>query len=405
MAAPLAAEPPAVTTSVTTRVLRDTNLYLQDAAPPAAGQTQAALPPREEATALDASLGFGLTWKNGGESVVEAGYTPEVVRYFGHGSENHTDHTLTAGLTESRGAWAGEVRARYLYTDGSRESPIFTCLGGGPAIGGEPVRARRAQTIARATAKLTRRFDAGFARGVFALFDQDFRTFERSTTGYSNYADRGEWSAGGDAGWRVEKNLALVVGARAGRQHQADILGVPLNYTNTFTRWLAGVEGAVTPAFKLSFLAGPDLRHYGQSVRAGFDRSQRTGYGEGTATWTPDATDAVAFSAKRYVWFGGGGRGAYEDFLMDVSWRRKLAPAWSVATGANFHDGDTGHFNLAAPRHEKIYAGTFGISHALGKTAKLDADLLHDWSASFVPNTPAREYTRWIATLGYSRGW
>lgn len=405
VAVPLYAAPPTVSTSVTARVLHDTNLYLQDPAPLVAGQTLVAAQPREAATALDAALNLGLVWKNGTQSVIEAGYAPELFRYFNHSSENHTDHTLSAGLTENLGAWTAEAKAKYLLTDGSREAPTFNCVGGAPAIGGEPVRARREQTIARGSAKLTRRFEAGFARGVLALFDQDFRTNQRATTGYTNYTDRGEWSGGGDVGWSVLKKFALVAGARVGRQHQADILGVPLNYTNTFTRWLAGFEGTIAPAWKLSLLAGPDIRHYGQSVRAGFDHTQRTGYGESAVTWTPDAADSVALTAKRYLWLGSGGRGAYVDAIVDVSWKRKLSPEWSVSTGGNFHDGATGHYNLASPRHDKIYTGTLGLSRALGHTAKIDAEVMHDWSATSVPNTAARVYSRWTASLAYTRMW
>ncbi len=395
---------PAVNTTASLRVLHDTNLYLQDAAPLAAGQTVPALAPQQEATALDAAVSLGATWHRGTETY-DLGYTPEVFRYLDHSSENHTDHVVTGAAAFRAGDWIGNVAARYLYTDGSHNAPIYNGLGGGPAIGGEPVRARRAQAIARASGKATRDFHGGFVRGVFSVYDQNFHTHERTTPGYCDYANRDESSVGADLGWRVGRNVALVGGVRTGYQRQADLLGDALNFSNTFTRWLAGIEGAPISTLHFAVLVGPDIRHYGHSVRAGFAREQRTWYGEASASWTPTAADTIALSAKDYLWVVGGGRGAYVDGIVDLTWKHRLARAWTVGLGGNFHDGETGRFNPAAPRHDHIYTGTVGLSHALAHHTHVDLDVMHDVGDSLVPHTPARNYTRWITALTVAHAW
>jgi hypothetical protein len=395
---------PAIRTTASVRLLEDTNLYLQNPAPLAAGQSRPALPARESVVAADAAVMINGAWHLGGAKL-EFGYAPEVLRYFDHGSEDHTDHVFTAAAASQSGAWTSEFKARYLYTAGSHEAPIYNGLGGSPAIGGEPVRARRAQAIGRANGKIVHALGAGFARGVFSLYDQNFRTTERTTPGYCNYADRNESSAGIDTGWRTGKKFALVTGARVGFQRQSNLLGVASNYSNTFTRWLAGVEGAVSPTIRLSLLAGPDIRRYGRSVRAGFARYQRTGYGEGTGSWTPTSTDIFALSAKHYLWLPAGGRGTYVDTVVDLSWKRSLTATWAGTASANFHDGNTGRFNPTVPRHDHIYTGALGLSRSFPNRTHLDFDMLHDRGVSLLSDTPSRAYSRWIGSVSVGRSW
>jgi hypothetical protein len=387
------------------RVLYDSNLYLEDRVPLAAGQSSPALPFREAATAVDAMAAMGVKWRAKSGATADLGYAPEVVRYLEHASESHLDHVLTANLSASAGAWSTDWKTRYLYVDGSNDSPIFSGLGGTPAIGGEPVRARRTQAIARVAGKITRQSGRGFVRGVFSSFDQQFHTRELNAAGYCNYADRDESSVGLDAGYRPADRIAFVVAERTGFQRQANVLGVPLNYSNTFTRWLVGVEGTLLRSLKLTLLAGPDLRHYGESVRTGFAREQRTGYAELSAMWTPTKTDSVALTAKHYLWFSSAGRGAYADTVADLAYKRVLGPTWNIGAAANFHEGNTSHFNPWSPRRDRIYTGTLTLGHSLGAKTRVEAEVMHDWSGSLVPNTPAREYSRWITSVSLVRSW
>lgn len=405
LVARFAAAAPVFTTSAAARVLHDTNLYLQNPAPLAAGQTRPGVPADENANAVDVSASVVATWKALTNATMEVGYAPDAIRYANHASENHTDHVVTANAVASADGWTGDIKARVALVDGSSDAPIYNRIGATPAIGGEPVRARRAQTIARASGKISRELGSGFVRVVVSAFDQNFHTVERATTGYCNYADRGESSAGAEAGWRIWGNLALVGGTRFGFQRQANVLGVPLNYSNTFTRGVAGLEGAATRTLKLSALVGPDGRHYGESVRSGFKRRQQTAYGEMSATWAPTKSDTIMLSGKRYLWLSSAGRGAYADAIADLSWRRKLAAAWSATLSTNYHEGDTSHFNVWSPRHDRVYTETIGVSRVFAAKARLELEAMHDWGVSLLPNTPGREYRRWIFAASIARSW
>ena len=395
---------PTIATSATARVLQDSNLYLQNSAPLVAGQVRPGVPADEAAVALDVSAAVQATWKAPTASV-DLGYAPELVRYAAHATEDHTDHVLTVNAAGSAAGWTADLKTRATFVDGAKDAPIYNALGATPAIGGEPVRARRAQVIARASGKLSRPLGHGFVRGVFSAFDQDFHTIERSAIGYCNYADRGETSVGVEAGQPLWGSVSLVGGTRVGFQRQANVLGVPLNYSNTFTRWLGGVEGTPTKSLKLSILVGPDIRHYGRSVRSGFKREQQTGYGEASATWTPTKTDALTLSGRRYLWLSSAGRGTYADTVIDLVWKRKLAAGWSTSAGANYHEGDTSHFNVWSPRRDRVYTVTAGVSRALTSKLRVDVDVMHDWGISMVANTPGREYRRWIVGASVTRRW
>ena len=396
----LAADP-AVSVSASGRILHDTNLFLADPAPLAAGQAQPGEPFRAEVTAVDAAASLGLAWRTAAGSA-DFGYAPEALRYLRHESESHTDHTLTLNAAGAGDAWTADVKARYLATQGPDASPNYNGLGGSPGIGGEPVRARRAQDILRFSGKLSRSLGHGFVRTVVAAYDQDFHTQEHATPGYCNYADRREYSAGLEAGEAVAGPLALVGGMRVGAERQANELGIPINYSNTFTRWLGGVEGSVGHTWKIAALAGPDVRHFGDSVRDGFQREQRTWYGEGSLQWTPLPATSFALTAKRYLWLIASGRGAYTDGLVDLSWRQTLSPTWSFTGSANWHDGG---FNRYTVRHDRIYTGTFAVTRGLAHHARITLELMHDWAVTFIPNTPSRAYTRWIGSLSVGQTW
>ncbi len=386
------------------RAAADTNLYLQDEAPLAAGQVRAVLPARADALAFTAAATLETTWKPDAALQLTASYAPEFTRYDRYAQENHTDHRLALGASGRAGAWHGELRANALFTHGSTESPVFNRLGGAPCIGAEPVRARRTQDLYRLTGRLTRELPHGFVRGLVAASRQDFHTAERTAVGYANYADRGETSGGLEAGWNIWKSLALVAGLRAGRQQQANVLGTNLNYTNTLVRWLGGAEGSWGKAWKISVLGGPDERRYGPAVAAGFVRRRRTTYGEGSVAWTPRADDTLTLTGKRYAWLSSGGRSAYVDLVAELGWQHRFRTGWTSLAAFNHHTADTRHFSTTTPRLDSIEAARIGVTRTLGAYA-VEATCQHEWSATNIANSPGRIYHREILSFGATRTW
>ena len=396
---------PAVVTAFSMRESYDDNIYLQDDVPLAAGQTRASLPANAGAIVTAAGASVSLGWQSGPALQVELAYAPEVFRFSRFTTENHTDHRFTASAGGTEGDWRYEAKASWLGTVGSRESPVFNRLGGSPPVGGEPVRARRSQDITKVNGRLTRVFPHGFVRGVLALNNQDFHTRERTTYGCANYVDRAEWAAGPELGGELRTGFFAVAAIRAGRQQQANLLGVSLNYTNTLTRWLAGAEGQLARHWKLSVLAGPDVRTFGPAVRSGFDRHQTTTYWEGNATWTPTDSDTLTLSGRRCLWLPSGGRNVYVDLLYDLSWKHRFSPEWSAGTGLNQHLANTGRYSLTSPRDEAITGASCAITFAMDSRTKLDFGVAQDWSNTAVPDTPSRVYHRRIGTIGCTRRW
>ena len=400
-----AAAEPSLTATLSIREQYDGNVYLQDEAPLALGQTTAAVPANAGSfiTSLGASLGW--SWKPTSFFRLDITYAPEAIRYAGFSTENHTDHRFSLNAKGTDGAWRHELKAGWLGTIGSHESPVFNRQGGAPPVGSEPVRSRRAQDIYKANGRFTRDFSPGFVRGVFFLSDQDFHTRHSPAPGYANYVDRGEWSAGAELGWKIKPELALVTAIRGGRQHQEDLLGVPLNYSNRLTRWLLGAEGKLHRTLNFNVLAGPDIREFGPAVRPGFDRHQTTSYLEAGATWTPSKLDVLTFSGRRSLWLSSGGRGGYLDALYDLSWTHQIRPTWSMTSGVNLHTAVSRHYNSPLLRDDIIWAVSGVLSHPLNRHTRVDFSFLQDWSQSQIPETAGREYHRRIYSLGLARLW
>ncbi|MGA3007642.1 MAG: hypothetical protein ABSE59_07105, partial [Opitutaceae bacterium] len=226
---------------------------MQDNAPLAAGQTVPGTPARAHAWVGDA--GALLDYKDASRSALtyEISYAPEVVRYDGYSSENHTDSLLSANLKGTQDLWSYGAKASVFYVDGSNDSPVYNRLGGGPAIGAPTVAFRRKHIDTRASAQLTRELtDDFFVRDVVNTLARDYHTHQSAQADYANYISVSETTVGADIGWRVQKDFALLAGVRGGVQTQENILGVNLNYSNTLARFLVGAEGNLRPNLKLT---------------------------------------------------------------------------------------------------------------------------------------------------------
>jgi hypothetical protein len=396
---------PIVTAASSFKIQVDNNVYLQDAAALATGQTGPVLPVEASDTIAVAGLNLGLSHQMAAGLKAEVAYAPEVVRFSRYETESYSNHRLTLNLSGRNASGSLEAKNSLLFTAGDMDPLVFNRLGGGPALGGEPVRARRAQTITKAGWRLTRAWPGGFVRGVFNLLDQDFHVRESPVFGCANYVDRREWNAGTEAGWSWHPGFAVIGAVRAGRQTQADLLGVRLNYSNSFTRWLAGIEGSPRADLKLSLLVGPDVRRYGEAVRTGFAREQTTTFIEGSAAWTASKADTLTFGLRRWQWLTGGGRAAYLDLSVDAGWKHVLAPGWTLTAAANLHRGSCTRYNPGSPRDDLIYTGNLTVTRVLSAGTTLEAGVLHDWSDSRVAGTPSREFSRWIFSAGWSQVW
>lgn len=327
----------------------------------------------------------------------------DVVRYEAYESENHDDYRLQLGASGTVDDWSYQFKSSLLVVEGDGDGLVFGRQGGAPSFGAPGVRARRDQLAFKMNGQATRKLDHGFVRLVGDGCANDFRTRQSAATGYANYVDRAEWTAGADAGRDVSKGLAVVVGARGGVQRQADKLGVPLNYDNRLVRLLAGVEGRPHDTLTLRVLAGPDFRRYDRDVAAGFDRTRTARYAEASATWTPDANDTVALTYKDYLWLSAGGRGVYQSSCGNLKWTRRIDADWSVSLAGDVQVGDNRDIPQVAQLDDWICTAIVGVKRRLGASTTLELEYLHEWGESGIPATSGRDYERNQITLGVRR--
>lgn len=389
--------------SASARVGYDDNVFLQDGGTPAPGVT-GAVPAKAGSWFTRVSAGIDASWKPSDAFQLDAAYSPELFAYEAFSDENHADQKFDLGLRGREGAWSYQFKSNALFVDGDDTGPIYGYVGGGPAIGGAPVRSRRDQLNTKASGWLRRDFDGVFVRTAGEFVSNDYRTRLISTAvvpGYSNYVDRSEWNAGADVGRDIAKNLSLFVGVRAGEQHQDNLLGVPLNYSNQLTRLLIGIEGKPRADLTLRLLGGPDYRRYGRDVAAGFDRSRATRYIEASASWNATKSDTLTLSGKDYLWLSASGRCAYQHTIANLQWKHTFDADWSASVAAETQCGDSRDYSApATSRLDWIHAGTLTVTRNLGAATKLDLEIVRELGESAVDAKPGREYTHWMASAG-----
>ena len=391
-----------------TRLIHDTNVFLQDGAPLTAGQSIRGEPAHADATELVSAATASVRRRPADDTGLNAdfGYTFEWHRFDAFREESHRDHRLNASLRESASDWLSDAKLSVLDVDGSKFAPVYNEQGGTPAIGGEPVRARYAQTVVTASGS-TLWHPAGTLRlrGQFAALNQDFHTLHDGTTvGYANYVDRGQAVAGIDAGRVLWGDVTVWTSLRAGRQWEANLLGKVDNFTNNVLRPLVGLEGTVAPKLRITVWAGPDYRHFTSERRAGTDAVRVEPFFDSSVIWSPTAADNVTLNAREQLWIGTGGRSAFREFRGDAAWTHRLSTALDTALRFNAQHGNFAGL-CTTPRNDSIFSAAIALGEQVTRAVRLETGLTREWSQTRIPTTAGRAWTRWLGSLGAARTW
>lgn len=327
-------------------------------------------------------------------------YAPEVVYYHSYSSEDHVAHRATLNLSGKSGDTAWELNNAVIGIDGSDRGPTFDIANGGdiPAVGGIPIRDRRAAIIYRNSVKVTQTLNKWFLRPVFTSYVHDFKTQQSSATGYENYIDRYEVNGGLDVGYEVRKKTWLVLGYRYGYQHQGERLGVLSPYSSNYHRILAGIEGTPTDWLKLNVLAGPDIRNFRSgNLPSTFDKNELLWYVDASATVTLGKRDTVTVLLTRYEQPAFSSHSVYEDIVYSVGWRHQCNDKLAATLGLKIYEGD---WQSPVNRDDVIYTPSVGVSYAFNKHISADLSYSYDAVRSEVVNTTGREFTRHLVSLG-----
>lgn len=323
-------------------------------------------------------------------------YSPEAAWFHSESSEDYVLNrgvlTLSGKLDQTGYDWTTTV----VSIDGDSLSPTWTGLGGAPAAGGPAVRDRRDAAVYRSSLRVTQNFGPWFVRPAGTLYVHDFQTEHRATAGYQNYVDRSEFTGGLDSGRRF-KALSVWAGYRYGVQNQAQLFQFPEEYDNTFHRVLFGVEGAPVSWLKLNLTLGPEFRHYGDKVPAGFDRDRVLLFVDSSFTLLPTKEDTLALSIKQFQQPGFGGRSAYTDLTYDLTWRHKFNAAWTAGAGGRAYNTD---FLAPVSRDDWVFSGNVFANWNLTRQFSAELSYSYESGESQISNTSGRDYARHLVALG-----
>jgi hypothetical protein len=382
---------------LTLRETFDSNVYLQDVEPDLAQVPQAAQPFRESfVTSITPRV--SLSYHPAQEFGVAVSYAPEVVFYHSEPSEDHVSHRGSILLRGTINDVAWEQPNNITWIDGGTETLYFGGPGGMPAIGGVPIRDRRAALVYRGGFRATWNFaERFFLRPVASAYVHEFFTEQRTDRGYANFVDRNDVNGGLDAGLRVAENTRAFVGYRYGFQDEGHLITEPsIEYDNEYHRVLFGIEGQPLPWLKLAVALGPSFHHSTARTRADFDRDYTILFVDSAVTLLPTSKDSVIITVRQFTQPAFGSCSIYEDRTFDLAWRHTLSGQWLFGAGFRAYAGD---WLSPVQREDWIYTASGQVAYT--HNAHLNAELTYsyDWAESRVPNREGREFTRHLVSL------
>ena len=397
----------------------DSNVYLQDNAPNPGNVQAAELAGLHPVQANKGSMvttitpKIGLDYKPGAAFNLSAAYSPEAALYTSAEDEDYVAHRGTLNFNGAADNTSWELLNAPTYIQGSTQGPTFARPDDIPAIGGIPLRDRRAAFIFRNSFRLTQTVGDWFFRPVASTYIHDFQTDQRyqsdkSQFSYENYVDRQEVSGGIDIGYKAVQDTYLVAGYRYGRQDQYTLPGpngttLHSSYGNYYHRILLGVEGSPASWLKLAVLAGPDIRRFDAGTPAGFDRNNLLVYWDASATVLPDKNDSVTLKSTRFEQPAFSSFSMYQDIKTDLAWRHKFNDRISTQLGFTLYVGDW----ETAPgvhRDDWIYTPNAAADYSFDKHLSAELAYSYDWvdskvPASVEPLTGSHEFTRHLVSL------
>lgn len=374
----------------------DSNVYLQDAAPDPTVANAA--PAFHESFVTSVTPRLALDWKPMQEFNCAVSYAPEVVNYHSAASESHVAHRTALTFSGQVHAVTWEQFNTFTYIDGSREGLTFGIrengvLVGAPAIGGIPLRDRRAAVVYRNGFRVFHPHGNWFFRPVAWSYIHDFQTAPRALPGYQNYVDRNDFTVGMDIGYKLFKEAYFLVGYRFGFQEEPDL---PVHYSNDYHRFVMGLEGKITDWLKIMGVIGPDYRDFDHATPVGFDDHHIRMYYDATVVITPTKLDTITLLARKYEQPAFGAPSVYLDITWEGTWKHAFTKQISASAGFRAYGGD-----WLAPvlREDWIYTPSAALSYVYNQHLGGELSYSYDWVHSAIPNTTGREFTRHLLSL------
>lgn len=382
------------TSSLTLRESYDSNVFLQDHAP--SPSVLGAAPARLGSFVTSAAVAWNVEARAADGLVFTGGYAPEAVRYHSASSEDYVAHRVQLALSRRAASTAWSATNSLVWTDGSKDAPIFGGPGGAPALGGIPLRDRRAALVDRSALKFETTSGRWLFRALAAGYWHDFRTNQLRQTGCANYIDRSEVSAGFDVGYELRPKTRVIAGFRLARQTQAELYGVDSPYDSTRRRFVAGLEGTPVAWLQLNLLAALETRSFAAATPAGFDRDKHLLWIDASATATPTKRDTLTLTVRRAEQPASTSISVYEDTAGELTWRHKCSDRIAASAALKIW---TGIWQPPAVRRDRVCTPTLQLQFTVNTHCVVEATWSYDDARSGIPSTEGREFTRHVCGL------
>ena len=289
-----------------------------------------------------------------------ASYAATGSRFWNASNEDNVKHQLAAGYKHSFDALSVNAATEFAQVQGENQGSVYGTIPGKSSFTTVGPRERRDQLQNKTD--LAVRYDIGqnFVRGVGKLQYWDMQT--HASAGAENYRDRYDLNGGADFGRAFAKNGPdYYLGYRRGYCYQdTDAAPATVNHaTNQYTRFLAGVDGKVTPSLKLAAQLGWTVNEYTSSYLSA-DKSLEGLYQDVTATWKATANDELQFKTSMARVVSSTGCASVLASAYQLGWKHDFSKQWtSTLTGRlskNNYDGSS------TDRNDVLYTAIAGLT-------------------------------------------
>lgn len=379
-------------TSLQSRVGYDSN-------PLGTGDTSAALLGDKDTLtfAAGASLNLTLAPVTPAKPVLKLTYAGEVVRFDRASDENFSIHRLGVNGQLATGVWKFTGEGSTTMIAGSRETLLSVASINANAIPLWRDRRRQWQHRLKLQSQATR--DDWVMRATGTWLDYDYRT--RVVAGRFAFADRSDAQAAWDLGWKQNANSLWLSGIRVGRQNQ-EVVPLPnceFDYSNNYSRLAAGWEGRPFTNTTVTFVAGPDFRHYSGAIdpRVFLGGRNRTSlWFEGGFVTKLNPTLTLTGKAAQFDWLSSTGKSAYVESSAETAAAWNMTSAWTVRFSAKVHRCD--YFPTKRDDWESLFG--VGATFQSSPHTLLTADLLSHRAWNHLAASSDREFQRLAVNLG-----
>ncbi len=377
----------------------DSNVYLQDVEPDRNRVPNAVEPFQQSfVTSLKPFLGIGYTPLK--EFNLAVDYAPDFVFYHAEPGEDHVTHVGHVNADgEIKGVqWRTGNMLKWI--QGSCEGLYFGGPGGVPALGGIPIRDRRAQFVYLGDVDITWEKNKWFVRPLAHAYWHDFHTIQldpRQYPGYENYLDRREFNAGIDIGHDLNESSRLYVGYRYGQEIQGRTPISPFHYDSEYHRPVAGIEGQPLSWLKANGSVGPDIHHTIHDPSPLFEPNYTTVWANIVVTVMPTEKDDIIFTWKQNTQPAFAATSVYDDIIYDGAYKHRFSDNWGLGAGFRLY---IGNWLAPANREDWIYTARAALTYTHNNHLRAELGYSYDWAESKVPNTEGREFTRHLASIG-----